>query len=646
MIRRLAVALALILQTVPLLVPSHAAAAEYSMSTVARYVADSAAGEIGVTVDVTFTNTTPNPSGQLSAFDRIDLAIQAGASQVTASDSKGTLTVELVTRDGGQVASVRPRARVLYNHSVSFTLGYRLLDGSAPDVHVRFEVIRFAAWGFGTTSDVTVELPVTYEARADGDPMVIATGGPVLRLTSGPIPDPAAWLALITATQPSSFATHSGSIALATGTVDLQVRAWTGDAAWGERTLATLAAGLPALEEAIGLPYPRVGPLVVTEAVGGEGSVDQPPSLAAEVQVAFDADTFTLLHQAAHIWVGDQLAADRWIREGLASHEAARVAASLGAMLPYDPAARAANLGADAFPLVGWDSAQRGAAGDAYAYAASWALVDRIATTIGEALLARALQRVVAGTSAYDPADSDQLPSSGLRFAPLDTRRFLDQLAAASGVDLSHLFSQSALGPAADVELAQRRSARDAYDRLLRSAADWGAPDPIRNAMAEWRFDEASAEMEVASAWLVDRDRLIANLTTAGLTTPDELGRRFAAGGGGPDSRAELAAESAVVDAYLDVQTRAVASQGLLESIGLFAADDPRQLLVQAATQFTSGDLQAAAGTLDAAQVQLNRALTNGIVRIASAVVLLTVIVLLSGLRIRRRGGTHYTAAG
>ena len=136
--------------------------------------------------------------------------MHAGASKLAAEDSKGALTVDLEERDGVQVASVRPRARVRYNKSVTFTLAYRLLDGSAPDVHVRSEVVRFAAWGFGTSSDVTVELPRNYEARADGDPMLIDTGGPELRLTSGPIPDPGAWLALITASQPSEYATALG----------------------------------------------------------------------------------------------------------------------------------------------------------------------------------------------------------------------------------------------------------------------------------------------------------------------------------------------------------------------------------------------------------------------------------------------------
>ncbi|MGZ8562011.1 MAG: hypothetical protein ACXWWU_00145 [Candidatus Limnocylindria bacterium] len=647
MIRRLAVVLALVLQVLGSPAPAEAEGPGYSMSTVARYEVDATAGEVVVTVEVAFINTTPNPPGQVSGFDRIDLGVHQGAAQLAAQDDKGPLTVEMVTRDGVQVASVRPRARVRYNRSVSFTLTYHLADGSAPDLHVRPEAIKFAAWGFGTSSEVTVELPLGYEARADGDPMLIDTGGATLSMTSGTIPDPASWLALITATRPSTYATPlSASVALASGTVDLQVRAWTDDAAWGSSTLATLVDGLPKLEAALGLPYPRVGPLVVSEAVGGEGIPGQGPQPTAEMQVAFDADAFTLLHQAAHIWIGDQLASDRWLREGLASHAAGTVAASFGAALPYDPEARVVELAADAFPLVDWSAASTISARDAYAYAASWAAVNRVARVAGEANVARALRRVVAGVTAYDPIDADQLGLTGQRFVPVDTRRFLDQLAAASGLDLPSMIGSVALGPGADPELAQRAVARDAYRDLLRLAGDWGVPEPIRNAMTAWHFADAQSGMEMASAWLAQRDALITKVTRAGLATPDQLREQFAAVGGGAPAQSELAAEGAVVDAYLEIQARSVTRRGPLETIGLFGADDPRTLLARAGTDFAKGDLQAAAGTLDAAEVQLNRAPANGVVRIAAAVVLLVVIFLFWSLNARRRGGTHYTSAG
>jgi hypothetical protein len=302
-------------------------------------------------------------------------------------------------------------------------------------------------------------------------------------------------------------------------------------------------------------------------------------------------------------------------------------------------------LATDASPLVNWDRRPVTAAGEAYGYAASWAFVDLIATSVGEAQLAKAIRRVVAGVSAYDPIDPDALPPTGLQFTAVDTRRFLDQLAAVGGVDLGDVFGQLALGPDAGLELAKRASAREAYARLLSAAGDWGAPDPIRAAMANWRFDDASAAIVEASAWLQKRDELIDKVRKAGLTIPDRLQARFTVDGGGAQARAELGAERAVVDAYLRLQARALAPRGPLDVIGLFAADDPRQLLVRAEVPFAAGDLEATMQALRAVETQLNRAPTNGAVRIASAAVLLTVIFLLVSLTTRRRGGSHYTAA-
>jgi hypothetical protein len=643
LIRRLAAAVSVAMLLAPLL-PRVAVAAEYQMATVARYLVDPAAGQIGVSVEVTFTNTLPDPPGKISAFDRVELAIHDGASQVTASDGSGALHVDVETRDGVQVASVKPRSRVRYNKSVSFTLSYALADGAAPDLHVRPGIVKFPAWGFGTSSQVTVELPSGYESRADGDPMLteVAEGGQTL--SSGPIADPSTWLALITAALPSEFVTESATVALASGTVDLQVRAWATDAPWSHETLSLLARALPLLEEAIGLPYPRVGPLVVSEAVGGGEGADPTPSTTVEIQVAFDASAFTLLHQAAHIWIDDHLAADRWIREGLASHYAAGVAPGLEVEPPYDPAVRASDLSADAFPLITWRNGGASAA-DAYGYAASWALIDRIAASVGEAHLTMALRRIVAGVPAYDPIDPDATDVADPRFAPVDTRRLLDQLAAVNGADLADLFGQAAFGPEAAVELTQRGTARRAYERLLAAAGDWGAPDPVRSAMGGWRFDEARAGIDAASAWLEARDGLVAQIAAAGLATPQRLRDRYTLAGGGADASAELEAERAIVERYQALRDRIEGPLDPLESIGLFAASDPGETLAEAAAAFGTSDLQSAGAALDRLELRLNRAPSDGAVRLASAAVLVALLGLGAGTALRRRAGSHYTAA-
>ena len=241
------------------------------MATVADYVADPAAGTIAVSVEVKFTNTLPNPPGQVSALPRrprdpgwrVVVAARDPAGSCTSASTRGTAC---------RWRRSQPGRACGYNATVSFTLSYRLADGAAPDLHVRPGVVKFPAWGFGTSSQVTVRLPAGYDAHADGDAMLTERGRRELVLTSGPIPDPGRWLALITAILPRDYVTQSASVPLSSGTVDLQVRAWSDDPAWGEQTLSLLVEALPMLEEAIGLPYPRVGPLVRQRGGGGESS--------------------------------------------------------------------------------------------------------------------------------------------------------------------------------------------------------------------------------------------------------------------------------------------------------------------------------------------------------------------------------------
>ncbi|HLE88447.1 MAG TPA: hypothetical protein VI733_00160 [Candidatus Limnocylindria bacterium] len=643
MSRRLLVALLLAAACVPL-GRGAARAAEYTMETVARYAVVDGAAAIEVSVEAVFTNTLPDPPGQLSGFDRIDFAVHPGASDVRAQDATGPLGVEVEERDGFEVVSVKARARVRYNASVSFTLSYRLTDDAATGVHLRPQVVKFPVWGFGTSGEVAVELPAGYAVDIVGEPLTAAAEGGATRWASGPIADPSAWLTVVTASRPAEFATYSQSVALASGTADLQVRAWVGDEAWGERMLALLVRALPVLEAEIGLPYARFGPLVVTEAVFGEPASAAPASPSAEILVAFDEADFTVLHQAAHVWIGEQLAAERWIREGLASHVAARAAAGLDVPLPYAPADRAIELADHAFPLVEWGSEPSTHGADAYAYAASWAFVDRIGTTVGEAHLFQAIGRIAAGIGAYDPPDTAGNPS-GLPGAPVDTRRFLDQLAVVSGVDLGDAFGDLALGPAAEVELVHRAGARDGYEQLLAAAGDWGAPDPIRAAMTEWRFADAAPAIAAARAWLAERDELIARIAAGGLATPDRLRQRYVIGGGGPEATAELNAERVVVDAFNEVRSRVNAPRWPIEAIGLIGTDSPESRLGEASVAFTAGELTIAAETLDALLLQLNRANSDGLLRLAALALGLGMTALAATASIRRRRGSHYTAA-
>jgi hypothetical protein len=621
-----------------------ARAAEYTLATTAQYDVQPDDRRIVVAVDVTFKNTTPDPGGQFSVFNVVDLAIHSGATSVAASDSRGALRISVAERNGVNVASVSPRTPVRYNQTMTFTLTYLLPDAATPDIRVRPSAVAFPAWSFGTSGAVAIVLPGDYEVRVDGDDLTATQDATAVRLESGPVADPTTWLARVTAVRPASFTTLSEGVALASGTVDLQVRAWTDDEAWGEATMDLLARALPLLEKEIGLEYPRVGPLVVVESVPDlVGDLSEPVADAGAIAVGFNQPPFTTLHQIAHVWLSEQLVGDRWIREGFASQAAAAVATELEVTLPYDPAARTTELGEAAFPLISWGAGEATVEQDAFGYAGSWALAERLAAAVGADALRMAWGRFAAGVGAYEPIAAPPPAPSGRPVTPVDSRRLLDQLEAVSGQDLTAEFTTHVFDEAAAAELPQRTAARQAYVGLLAAAGEWGAPDPVLADLEAWRFDEAQAAIPEATAWLAARDELLAAIDAAGLAAPDRLRERYRASGGGPDARDELEAEAVLVAGYSDVRAQIARQPSVVEQVGLLGGAEPSARLAEASALFAEGDLRGAAEEVDAARARLAGAFSDGAVRLGSAAAVL-VVLLLAIVAIRRRRTRGYTA--
>ena len=636
MSRRLVLAgVGLMLLASALAQPPRAAAvgAEYRMETKAAYLVEPSKRAIAVSVKVTFTNTTPDPEGKFSVFESVPLALQDGAASVAARDAKGALKAKLArdTKNNVNVATVSLRAALRYNKSVSFTLTYSLRDGAVSSLRVRPSAVVFPAWSFGTTGEVRIDLPSAYEVVADGDRLTASHSGDTTVLQSGSITDPANWLAHVTATRPSAYATLSRSVPLKDGSADLQVRTWQDDPEWGKRILDLAARALPLLEMEIGVPYARVGPLVVTEsaAVAPAGIGEPAGESDREIQVIFDEPAFTALHELVHVWVGSGLAGDRWIREGLASYYAEMVAADLRVKPPYDPAVQLTRLKADAFPLSAW-TGDEPPERDSFGYAASWALIDEISRSAGPEAVSSAVQRAAAGFDAYQPVTGEAVAREpGRPAAVLDSRSFLDQLERVSGKSLSELFSARVLA-AGDVSLLPARAeARTAFGELVVAAGDWGTPAPIRQRLGDWDFDGAMPLIAEATAWLKERDALVAKVEAAGLTAPARLQDRYVESGGGPASRAELEAEDAVASAYAAALERANRQRSLIERVGLAGATDPSARLAAANALFAAGDLRGAADATDGAQRALDGAATAGWLRIASSVIALVAVAVL-----------------
>jgi hypothetical protein len=619
------------------------AAAEYELETSAVYDARPDDGEVGVTVQITFTNTTPNPAGRFSLFEEIELAVHDAATDVTASDEDGDLDVELARSDDDvNVATIQLRDELRFEESADLELRYTLGDSEDPQLRVRPAVIVFPAWGFGTASEVSVIIPSGYEVRIDGDPLTESDG----RLVSGAIDAPADWLALVTASRPTEYTTFESTVPLAGGTADLEVRAFADDEAWGERTLDLVERALPLLETAIGLPYPRVGRLVLIESVASDASgFAETANAGAEILVAFDQPSFTAIHQVAHVWLSPELIDARWIREGMASEMAARAARELEVDLPYDPAEETEARAEAAFPLDSWGASQDPAA-EGYGHAASWAFISGLVASVGPETLQTVLGRAASSVSPYAETEIDPEPpeDGATPQVALTSRSFLDHLETVDdGDDLAEQFGERVFA-ADDVDLLPARAeARSAFEDLVAGSGGWGAPDQVRVAMEAWSFDDARDQMADAASWLEARDVLLREMEAVGLSAPDRLQQAYRSFGGGPEAQAELDAERAVVETYAATSVDVNGPRSLFERVGLVGGPDPAEQLALASGRFAEGDLRGAVEAVGEAQRILTAAESGGMLRLASAVVVALILVALAVLLFRRRAA--YTSA-
>ena len=637
-----ALVLALLAVASPVPAPRAAAADPYVLASSARYDLRPARGVIGVRVELEFTNTTPDPAGQFSVFNEIRVAIHDEATAVAASDADGALDVRTGMRGSGteriHVATIQLREPLRFEETTTAELTYQLRDGESTRLRVRPSHVVFPAWSFGTEGEVSVTIPDGYEMRVDGDPLEQDDGV----LASGPIDDPTAWVALVTAVKPTEASIHEATVPLEGGTADLLVRAFGDDPDWGERTLALVSGALPLIEADLGLPYPVRGPLTITEAVAlDQTGFGESATGGTEIAVSFEQPEFTALHQLVHVWLPPELVAAPWIGEGLASDVAARIGEELDVDPPYDPATEAEERAEAAFPLDAWPTSPT-VDEQAYGYAASWAFLEELEDAAGADAIRAVLARVAGSVGAYDLAEVDPTPETGSDpIVPLTGRSLLDQLEAVTDADLADAFAARVLTEADVALLDARAEARTAFEALVADAGGWGPPDPVRGAMEEWRFDEAMDGIDIARAWLERRDALLGRMADAGLSAPDRLQQSYRAYGGGPEADLELEAEGEVVDAYASAASRVNSRRTFIQRLGLVGGPDPDAQLALANGRFTDGDLSGAVDAIQEAETILASADTGGIVRVVS---LLLVVVIAAGLAIvlfRRRAYTR-----
>lgn len=647
-----AFAIAVGLVAAPPAVPEvRAALPSLTLVSNARYEVHPEDREVRVTVDIVARNRLKDTATRRYYFDRAFLAVQPGTSKFRITSTTGKPTVRVSQkRSQYQILAIGFGQRIYSQKQASFRLTFSIPDsgGAATrSVRVGQALVSFPAWAFASDdtpgSTVTVIFPkdfnVQLEAGSLPEPRVDEGGRTIF--ASGKLDAPLDFFAYFVADRPAAYEESSLTTTVGEADAELTVRAWPDDPEWAERVGSLFTRGLPDLQGLIGVPWPREDPLVVQESVsrttGGYSGLFDPKE--GRIEVAYYAEPFVVLHEAAHVWFNGSLLADRWANEGFASYYAQSAGGHLGEKV--QPAELTDELRAGAFPLNAWGPTESADATDeAYGYAASLALAREIAKRAGHDGLRGVWQAVNDREAAYQrPAvDPGANPEIERADAAPDWRGLLDVLEDETGQSFEDLWREWVVRPAETAQLDARAEARATYARVLREAGRWELPASIRGALRAWQFETASTLLADADALLDRRTELETAAEDAGLRLPTRLEAAFEGEGGIEAANAEADAEAAAIAIVASATGARPARPDPIQQVGLIG-ETPDVQLDNARTAFAAGDLEGSAREAIRAEATWNGAWEVGRNRIAtSAGIALLALLGLAWLVTRWRG--------
>jgi hypothetical protein len=590
--------------------PARAAAPDLTVTAETRYDVQPEHARVHVTAEVTAVNHLRDTTTHRYYFDRAYLAVQRLASGFKVSGPGGP-SVNVVKRTADHILlRLDFGKRLIAGGTRTWQLTFDLVDkGGSPTRQLRVgsSLISFPAWAFASEStpggSVTVTFPAGYTIDVQSPNLRSPTTDPTGRVvyTSGELSEPLKFFAYFVADRPTDYAETTQSIDIGGQPLDVRLRSWPDDAAWAKRVGGLLGKGLPALSDAIGLPWPKDGPLVVVEAIsrtatGYSGLYDP---AAGRIEIAYYAGSFVTLHEAAHGWFDGNLLADRWANEGFASLYAVKAGKSIGVRVTADTltdALSAARIPLNAWGPVGSDDPLV----EDYGYAASAELARLVAERAGDDALARVWLAANRGVPAYQPPGLDPTAQAGTTGAPLgaetgaappDWRGLLDLLEEETGKPFDDLWRTWVVRPDEANLLDERAAARARYAEVLARAGAWELPAIVRQALRAWQFDEAGQLLDAADRALDDRDEVASAATAAGLTAPGTLQATFEGDGGFAATAAEADAELATIGALGNAAGSRPASLDLVEEVGLWGTA-PDADLEKARAAFAAGHLR------------------------------------------------------
>lgn len=637
---------------------ARAASPDLTIVTAARYDVQPSQRRVRVTVDLTLTNRLKDTKTKRFFFDHAFMAVLPGASGYRLSWAGSGRPSVAVARQTKTHTLLRLNLAQDLNSgkTAKYRLTFDLKDPGGQairDLRVGDTLVSFPVWAFASDetpgSSVTVVFPKGYDVQVEAGripaPTTASDGRTIFR--SGTLAKPLDFFAYLVADRPGAYKETTVATTVLDEPVEIVVRAWSDDAAWAKRVGGLLDAALPALGIRIGLPWPEyVPPLTVEEAVsrstGGYAGVFDPD--AGTVAIAYYADDFVVLHEAAHAWFNGALLADRWANEAFASYYGAQAAADIKLKVTIDRLTD--DLEKARIPLNGWGPVgSEEVAQEDYAYAAALTLARQIAERAGDeglqAVWADAAERI----GAYQPDGGGTETVEG----PVDWRGLLDLLESRTETTYDDLWRTWVARPDDLPLLDERGVARDRYDALLAAVRDWRVPEAIRDAMRAWRFDDATALIDSAEVVVNLRSRVERKAGDAGLSAPAALRMAFEDDDGFDDATAEGGAELQAIERYVDATARRpAAALTPFVSLGMLG-ETPEADLDAAREAFARGDLAASAAASDEAAASWSNAESVGQGRAFSlATIVLAVLFALAfvvaTMRRRRRRRTRMQA--
>jgi hypothetical protein len=651
----LPVAVATLIGGIALLAPPIARAAppdDLQIVARAHYVALPTEKRIHVTVEARATNVTPDPPNGRYFYTSARFAVQPAIRNLTASSGSTTLVARIVSTSKEYSAiEVAFGRSIFHGASYSFTYTFDIVDpGGAPrrDVRVASSLVAFPVWAWGssdtTDSTVAVSIPPGYAVTIEtGDLATSHAADGSTVLTASAIADPKTYFAYVTAERPGAFRDSLTTVRLPEGPVTVQIRAWEDDPDWGARTKAIVSRGLPVLRDLIGLDYQVHGNLWVEEAAGSRlGDYAGVYNEESEViDVRYDADGYTTLHETAHTWFNDTLLTGRWIAEGWAEYYGVEA----GKRIRTDGEAftLTAQLSAAKIPLNSWGGiGQEPPLTEEYGYAGSYRLAQLIAARSGVAGLQPVWRAAKVGEGSYQPPHPGSAPEKGTVATVEGWQRFLDLLEERTKRSYADLWRQWVVTSDEAPTLDARAAAREDYARTVTAAGDWELPYQVRYTLGAWQFPTVEKELADARSVLADRDSIAAQAARLNLRVPGTLNADFESGTTFDRAKDDAAEELSALTALSSATGELGRPASALESIGLLFAN-PGHRLESARSAFENGETDSAVRDAQAAIGERGEAADTGRLRVGvvGGALLLLDGIAMGGLALRRRRRRH-----